>query len=79
MSFLFFILFLVISIAVVALLMIFGFLRTIFGFGRRRKFFPGQEENNDRTSGNNQRSSKRNPKIFDKQEGEYVDYEEVKD
>lgn len=79
MSFLFFILFLIIGIAVVILLMVLGFLRTIFGFGRRKNSFPGQEENKENTSENNFRSSKQNSKIFDKQEGEYVDYEELKD
>lgn len=79
MSFLFFILFLVIGIAVVILLMVFGFLRAIFGFGRKRNAFPGQEENKGKTTGGTFRSSKQNPKVFDKQEGEYVDYEELKD
>lgn len=79
MSFLFFLLFLVIGIAVVILLIVMGFLRTIFGFGRRRDSIPGQEENKEKTSGNNFRSTKKSPKIFDKKEGEYVDYEELKD
>jgi len=79
MSFLFFLLFLVIGIAVVILLVVFGFLRTIFGFGRRRNPFPGQENNEERTSRNPFKSSKQKPKVFDKQEGEYVDYEDVKD
>lgn len=79
MSFIFFILFLVIGIAVVILLMIFGFLRTILGFGRRRDSFPGQENAQERASRNPFKSSKEKPKVFDKQEGEYVDYEELKD
>jgi hypothetical protein len=79
MSFLFFLLFLVIGIAVVILLVVFGFLRTIFGFGKRRNSFPGEENHEERTSRNPFKSPEQKPKVFDKQEGEYVDYEDVKD
>lgn len=79
MNFLFFLFFLVIGIGVVILLFIFGFIRTIFGFGRRKNTFPGQEGNSDKNQGSTFSSSKRGTKVFDKQEGEYVDYEELKD
>ncbi|MEA4936836.1 hypothetical protein SDC9_156665 [bioreactor metagenome] len=79
MNFLFFLFFLVIGIGVVVLLLILGFLRTIFGFGRRKNTFPGQESDNNKRNGNPFSSSKQKAKIFDKQEGEYVDYEELKD
>lgn len=79
MNLLFFLFFLIIGIGVVILLFILGFLRTIFGLGRRKNAFPGQEGNSDKKRGNPFSSSKRRSKVFDKQEGEYVDYEELKD
>lgn len=79
MNFIFFLFFLIIGIGVVILLFIMGFLRTIFGFGRKKSAFPGQEDNSDKKQRNPFSSSKRRSKVFDKQEGEYVDYEELKD
>ena len=79
MSFIFFLLFLIISIAAVILLFVLGIIRTIFGFGRKRNPFPGEEAPKQRTSGNPFQQKEDKPKVFGKKEGEYVDYEEIED
>ena len=50
---------------------IFGFIRSIFSFGKRNA-----QSQNTQSQDFQQPTSK--SKIFDKSEGEYVDYEEVK-
>jgi len=49
-----------------------GFIRSIFGFGRRKNNTQTEEP---RQSPFNQ---KQRNKVFDKNEGEYADYEEIK-
>jgi len=69
-----FLLFIVIFILVVGLVIIstvLGFIRSIFSFGRR-----SNKEQNPEPEDFGQAASK--SKIFDKSEGEYVDYEEIK-
>jgi hypothetical protein len=77
MSFLFFILFLVIFIGIAVLLSILGVVRNILGFGRRKSPFPGANSPND--SGSAYKANKPQSKVFADNEGEYVDYEEIKD
>ena len=69
-----FLLFIVVFILVIGLIIIstvLGFIRSIFSFGKR-----SAQTQNNQPSTHEQPSSK--SKIFDKNEGEYVDYEEVK-
>lgn len=79
MSFILFIIFLVLIFGLVILLSVLGFVRTIlssiFGFGRRKNTY--QTEPNQQHSTTNKQGGRH--KIFEKSEGEYVDYEEVKD
>lgn len=76
MSFLFFILFLVIFIGIAVLLSILGVVRNILGLGRRKN--PSPDNNpGERQSAYNTR--KQPNKVFADNEGEYVDYEEIKD
>ncbi len=69
LSFLLFIIIFVLVIGLLIISSIFGFIRSIFSFGKRKN--PVQSEENTQ-----QTSSK--SKIFEKTEGEYVDYEEIK-
>ena len=69
-----FLLFIIIFVLVVGLIIIstvFGFIRSIFSFGKR-KDNPQHQQNQDFE----QPAAK--SKIFDKKEGEYVDFEEIK-
>ena len=69
-----FLLFIIIFVLVVGLIIIstvFSFVRSIFGFGKR-KDNPQNQQNQDFE----QPAAK--TKIFDKKEGEYVDFEEIK-
>ena len=69
-----FLLFIIIFVLVVGLIIIstvFGFIRSIFSFGKR-KDNPQHQQNQDFE----QPATK--TKIFDKKEGEYVDFEEIK-
>jgi len=70
MGFIFSFLFFILIIGLVILFAVIGFIRSIFGFGKRRNPLQDQqaqpfEKPTDK------------PKIFTDKEGEYVDYEEV--
>jgi hypothetical protein len=73
MNIIFFLLVFVVLIVLVVLFSILGFIRNlfsaIFGFGKNR-----QTEKNER----NQNVQNDHKKVFEKTEGEYVDYEEIK-
>ena len=77
MSFFLFIIFLVLIFGIVIIFSVLGFIRsifsTIFGFGRRKNTY--QTEPNQPF----EEQHKQKSKIFEKNEGEYVDYEEVKE
>ena len=75
MSFILYLLFFVFIIGLFILLAVFGFIRRILGFGRRPRIFGNEPTQNQYE---NARSNHKE-KIFEKNEGEYVDYEEVKD
>lgn len=70
MSFIFGILFFIFLIGLFILLIVLGFIRSIFNFGRRK---PTNQQDNSDTFTQTQGKSK----VFDKKEGEYVDFEEV--
>lgn len=70
MSFIFAILIFILLIGLFIILSIVGFIRSIFGFGKR--FNSQQDKPSQPYDESNSKS-----KIFDKKEGEYVDYEEV--
>jgi flagellar basal body-associated protein FliL len=71
LSFLFFIIIFVLVIVLMAISTVFGFVRAIFGIGRQNN-----QNQNSQTQNFEQPTNK--SKIFDKAEGEYVDYEEIK-
>ena len=72
MSFIFAILFFVLFLGLFLILSVFGFLRSLFSFGKHNR--------TDQNSPINDFEQPINKtKIFDKKEGEYVDFEEIKD
>ena len=72
MGFLVSILFIVLFFVLLIILFVLGFIRSIFGFGRRK--------NNTQTEAPRQSpfQQKERNKVFDKNEGEYADFEEIK-
>jgi hypothetical protein len=72
MSFIFAILFFILFIGLFVILSVLGFIRSLFSFGKRNR--PSQDSY---SQGFEQPVTK--SKIFDKNEGEYVDYEDVKE
>lgn len=72
MGILFSLFFVLIFIVLIVLLFVLGFVRSIFNFGRRK--------NNNQTEAPRQSpfQQKQRNKVFDKNEGEYADYEEIK-
>jgi len=72
LSFLFFIVVFGLVIGLIIISTIFGFLRSIFSFGKRNS----QTTQSTQSQTHEQPTSK--SKIFDRNEGEYVDYEEIK-
>ena len=72
MSIIFAILLVILFFGLFIIMSVFGFIRSIFTFGK-----------NNRTTPDNQPQDYEQPnaksKIFDKKEGEYVDFEEIKD
>ena len=81
--------FIIIIVLVIGLSLIRGVLRLIFGFGLRttsqnsqqNRTYQDSYRRNEKESYNNDSSSQAHnrKKIFDDDEGEYVDFEEVKD
>lgn len=78
MSFLFFLLFLVLIFGVFILLIVVGFIRNIFNFGRKMNPFSNQKQE-QQSSGSHFNQPESKKKIIEKSEGEYVDYEEMKE
>ena len=80
MGFLFSLIFFVFIIGVVAVLFVLGILRSIFGFRRRKNpFANGQNFSGEQDDSHNPfKTDTDKKKIIDKDEGEYVDYEEMK-
>ncbi|MFZ4724637.1 MAG: DUF4834 family protein [Paludibacter sp.] len=70
MSFLFSFIVIILFIGLFIIIAVLGFLRSLFGFGKRKN--PMQ---NEPSQGFEQPTTKH--KIFDKKDGEYVDFEEV--
>ena len=71
LGFILFILIFILFIGLMIISSIFGFIRSIFSFGRRKT------QTQDTQSQDFQQPTTKS-KIFDKNEGEYVDYEEMK-
>ena len=71
LRFLFFIVIFILVIGLIIISTVLGFIRSVFSFGRRNNQTQSSEPEDL-----GQTSSK--SKIFDKNEGEYVDYEEIK-
>lgn len=72
MSFIFAILFFVLFLGLFLILSVLGFLRSLFSFGKRNR-----TDQSSHTQDFEQPVNK--TKIFDKKEGEYVDFEEIKE
>jgi len=72
MGILFSLFFIVLFFVVLIILFVLGFIRSIFGFGRRK--------NNTQTETPRESpfQQKQRSKVFDKSEGEYADFEEIK-
>lgn len=84
LSFLGFIFFFVLIIIVFGLTIISGVLRALFGFGKRNNSSTRSTSSNNGTNHSTFESQKRNAhdtpkrkKLFDDDEGEYVDFEET--
>lgn len=72
LGFLFFIVIFILVVGLIIISTVLGFIRSIFSFGKRSTKSQSSESHTYEEP-----TSK--SKIFDKSEGEYVDYEEVKD
>lgn len=70
-SFFLFVIFLILFIGLFIVMVVLGFVRSIFGFGKRKP--KTRESENDHFG----QSAAPRPKIFDKKDGEYVDFEEI--
>jgi hypothetical protein len=72
MSFIFGILLFILFLGLFIIMSVLGFIRSIFTFGKRNNSTQDkQSQNFEQPNGKS--------KIFDKKEGEYVDFEEIKD
>ncbi len=69
LSFLFFIIIFVLVVVLLIVSTLFGFIRSIFSFGKSQ---------NQKSASTEFEQPSSKTKIFDKSEGEYVDYEELK-
>ncbi|MDL2211006.1 DUF4834 family protein [Bacteroides sp. OttesenSCG-928-M17] len=75
--------------AIIIFILLFGvsiinfILRLLFGGGRRSSSSPSQQQQRTQSQTNNKKQKMSDPvqrkKIFDKDDGEYVDFEEVKE
>jgi len=72
MGILFSLFFILIFIALIIVLFVLNFVRSIFSFGKRKN--ANQSENKENAYSN----QKQRAKIFDKNEGEYAEFEEIK-
>ena len=70
MSFLFFIFIVILFIGIFIVVAVMGFLRSIFNFGKGKNA-GSQSQDFEQPAAKS--------KIFDKKEGEYVDFEEIKE
>jgi mannose/fructose/N-acetylgalactosamine-specific phosphotransferase system component IIC len=71
LGFILFILMFFLVIGLIIISTVFGFIRSIFSFGKRTK-----QTQDSQSESYGQTTSK--SKVFDNNEGEYVDYEEIK-
>ena len=71
LSFLFFILFFVLVLGLFIITSVFGFIRSIFSFGKAKHPAESQNQNFGQPTSKS--------KIFEEKEGEYVDFEEIKE
>lgn len=72
MSFIFAILFFFLFVGLFIVVSVFGLIRSLFSFGKRKDPLRDlQSQDLEQPNGKS--------KIFDKKEGEYVDFEEIKD
>jgi len=72
MSFIFAILIFILFLGLFVIMSVFGFIRSLFSFGKQNRTGQG-------TSREDVEKPNDKMKIFDKNEGEYVDFEEIKE
>ena len=72
MSFIIAILLFILFLGLFLIMSVFGFVRSLFSFGKHNR--TGQETPSEESDKSNDKL-----KIFDKNEGEYVDFEEIKE
>jgi len=71
LSFIFFVIVFILFVGLFIIMAVFGFVRKILGLGKKPT-----KTNNDENANYGHPAPR--PKIFDKKEGEYVDFEEIK-
>ena len=69
--------FIIILVLAFGISIISGILRLLFGFGRKSRFNGNRFEEEQEAS--NAASEPKHKKIFDKDDGEYVEFEEIKE
>jgi len=69
--------FIIIIVLVFGLSIVGGILRLIFGIGRKSSFHSNRTEREDTSS--KVEPEPKHKKIFDKEDGEYVEFEEIKE
>ena len=82
-----FIFFFILIILVIGLAILSKVIRTVLGVGRRmnrsgsasQDFAQSQNTTHENTRSNNTSEGRRKGKVFDEDEGEYVDFEEIKE
>ena len=70
--FIFVFILIILFFGILAVMAVFGIIRSFLGFGKKKNQNIDEQQN-----GTN--SSDKKSKMFDKNEGEYVDYEDIKD
>ena len=71
MSFIFSFFIIILFFGLFIIIAVLGFLRSLFGFGKRKNTTQDSQSNNFE-------QPKAKHKIFDEKDGEYVDFEEIK-
>jgi len=74
MNFIFLFFIIILFIGLFILVSVIGFIRSIFGFGRRKNNI-----NTNESGQSFEKSRESKSKVFPKNKGEYVEYEEIKD
>ena len=75
--------FIILFVLIIGFTILYQVVRTVFGIGKSAKRQTETFENNNNAQGYSEYKRKDNPKaknkVFDKNEGEYIEFEEIKD